>query len=91
MIALTSREVGKMLLDGDPRIMTHAEGDGHQLLIRPVAMKPGEHKLVARRLYEIFSAALKTRRFKPEFAKPPGRPVRRLGCRDRLRGRQVRS
>jgi L-seryl-tRNA(Ser) seleniumtransferase len=69
-IGLTAREVGKMLLDGDPRIMTHAEGDGHEFLIRPVAMKPGEHKLVARRLYEIFSSAPKTRKAKPELARP---------------------
>ncbi len=69
-IGLTAREVGKMLLDGDPRIMTHAEGDGHEFLIRPVAMKPGEHTIVARRLYEVFNSAPKTRKAKPEPARP---------------------
>src|SRR5262249_17668424 len=38
-------------------IMTHAEGEGHSFLLRPVAMKPGEYKVVARRLHEVFSAA----------------------------------
>ncbi len=56
-IGLTARQVGRMLLDGDPRIMTHAEGEGHSFLLRPVAMKPSEHKVVARRLHEVFSAA----------------------------------
>jgi L-seryl-tRNA(Ser) seleniumtransferase len=53
-IGLTAGEVGKMLLDGEPRIMSHAEGEGHEFLIRPVAMKPGEYKMVAGRLSEIF-------------------------------------
>src|SRR5205807_3282097 len=53
---ITAGEVGRMLLDGEPRIMSHAEGDGNSFLIRPVAMRPGEYKAVARRLREIFSA-----------------------------------
>src|SRR5207302_5399475 len=56
-IGLTARQVGWMLLEGEPRIMTHAEGEGHSFLLRPVAMKAGEHKIVARRLHEVFSAA----------------------------------
>jgi L-seryl-tRNA(Ser) seleniumtransferase len=70
-IGLTAGEVGRMLLDGEPRIMSHAEGEGHAFLIRPVAMHPGEHKQVARRLYEIFSAAPRGARQKPR----PGPPV----------------
>ena len=61
-IGMTGGQVGRMLLDGEPRIMTHAEGEGHSFLIRPVAMKPGEYQIVARRLYEVFSSA-----------RPPGR------------------
>ena len=53
-IGLTAGEVGRKLLDGEPRIMTHASGDSTSFLIRPVAMKPGEHVIVASRLYEIF-------------------------------------
>lgn len=69
-IGLTAGEVGRMLLDGEPRIMSHAEGEGHAFLIRPVAMYPGEHKQVARRLYEIFSAAPRGPRRKPQPAQP---------------------
>jgi D-glucosaminate-6-phosphate ammonia-lyase len=70
-IGLTAHEVGKLLLDGEPRIMTHAAGEGHEFAIRPVAMKPGEYKIVATRLSEIFSSAPNTQKKKPE----PGRPA----------------
>jgi L-seryl-tRNA(Ser) seleniumtransferase len=56
-IGLTAGEVGRVLLEGEPRIMTHAEGEGHGFPLRPVAMKPGEYEIVARRLYEVFSSA----------------------------------
>lgn len=56
-VGLTAGEVGRKLLDGEPRIMTHAEGDSHSFLIRPVAMKPGEYKIVARRLAEVLRSA----------------------------------
>jgi L-seryl-tRNA(Ser) seleniumtransferase len=56
-IGLTAGEVGRLLLEGEPRIMTQAEGEGHQFLLRPVALKPGEYEIVARRLYEVFSSA----------------------------------
>jgi len=58
------------LLNGEPRIMTHAEGEGHEFLIRPVAMKPGEYKIVARRLHEVFSAAPKGAKPKPSLSAP---------------------
>jgi D-glucosaminate-6-phosphate ammonia-lyase len=58
-VGLTAGEVGRLLLDGQPRIMTQAEGEGHSFLLRPVAMKPGEYKIVARRLYEVLSSARK--------------------------------
>jgi uncharacterized pyridoxal phosphate-dependent enzyme len=69
-IGLTAGEVGHMLLEGEPRIMSQAEGEGHAFLIRPVAMHPGEHKQVARRLYEIFSSAPRGPRQKPQPAQP---------------------
>ena len=56
-VSLTAGEVGRLLADGEPRIMTQAEGEGHAFLLRPVAMKPGEYEIVARRLYEVFSSA----------------------------------
>ena len=45
------------MLDGEPRIMTHASGEGTSFLIRPVAMKPGEYQIVADRLFQVFSSA----------------------------------
>lgn len=57
-LPLKAGDVGRMLLEGEPRIMSHADGDGKSFLIRPVAMKPGEHKMVARRLREIFSGQM---------------------------------
>ena len=54
---ITAGEVGRKMLDGNPRIMTQASGEGYSFLIRPVAMKPGEHVIVAERLVEAISAA----------------------------------
>ncbi|HZT32276.1 MAG TPA: aminotransferase class V-fold PLP-dependent enzyme [Bryobacteraceae bacterium] len=54
-VSWTAGQVGKMLLDGEPRIMTHAEGEGRSFVIRPAAMYPGEYKLVAERLHEVLS------------------------------------
>src|SRR5438270_5674237 len=53
-IGLTAGELGRMLLDGEPRIMSHAQGSGHSFVIRPAAMKQDEYKVVAQRLYDIF-------------------------------------
>ena len=69
-IGLTAEEVGHMMLEGEPRIMTHASGPGHSFLIRPVALKAGEHQIVARRLYEVFSSAPKPKEAKPLEAPP---------------------
>jgi D-glucosaminate-6-phosphate ammonia-lyase len=53
-IGMTAGELGRLLLDGEPRIMTHAQGRGHSFVIRPAAMKGDEYKVVAQRLSEIF-------------------------------------
>lgn len=65
-VALTAGEVGRQMLDGEPRIMTHASGEGTSFLIRPVAMKPGEYQVVAERLFQVLSSA------------PPARPAKSL-------------
>lgn len=74
-IGLTAGEIGKMLLDGEPRIMTHAglsEGEeAAEMLLRPAAMWPGEYKIVADRLYEILSKAPGPRA-KKQYAAPAG-------------------
>jgi L-seryl-tRNA(Ser) seleniumtransferase len=67
-VPITAGEVGRLLLEGEPRIMTHAEGGGHAFLIRPVAMKPGEHTVVARRLSEVLGSA------RPPVPAPPAEP-----------------
>ena len=56
-IGYINRELGKRLLDGEPRVMTHAEGEGHRFVLRPAAMYPGEYKMVAERLYDAFRDA----------------------------------
>ncbi|HEY2015150.1 MAG TPA: aminotransferase class V-fold PLP-dependent enzyme [Bryobacteraceae bacterium] len=58
-VHLTAGEVGRLMFEGEPRIMTQAEGEGHSFLLRPAAMKPGEYEIVARRLYEVFSSVRK--------------------------------
>lgn len=68
-IPITGGELYRILLDGEPRIMSHAGGEGHSFLIRPVSIKPGQHRLVAERLSEVFSEAAK--RPKKPAAKAP--------------------
>jgi L-seryl-tRNA(Ser) seleniumtransferase len=58
-IAITAGEVGRLLLAGEPRIMSHAESEGYSFVIRPVTMKPEHHKVVAQRLYDVFRDAPK--------------------------------
>lgn len=58
-IGMTAGELGRLLMDGEPRIASHAEGPGYSFHIRPASMKPGDYKLAADRLYEIFSTAPK--------------------------------
>lgn len=69
-VGITAGEVGRKLLEGEPRIMSHATGEEHAFLIRPVAMKPGDYKTVAQRLYEILRAAPKSASEKPQPAAP---------------------
>jgi L-seryl-tRNA(Ser) seleniumtransferase len=67
-IGLTAGEVGRLLLEGEPRIMSHASGDGSSFLIRPVAMRPDDHKAVAQRLQQIFRSAPKGATKAPQAA-----------------------
>ncbi|MGA2631821.1 MAG: selenocysteine synthase, partial [Terriglobia bacterium] len=56
---LTQAECVKQLEEGDPSIIC-LEGESSQSLsITPFMMKPGEERIVARRLKEIFTSALK--------------------------------
>jgi L-seryl-tRNA(Ser) seleniumtransferase len=60
-IGLTAGELHDILLRGDPAIQTHASGEGHSFLFRPVAMKPEDYKIVADRLLDVFRKAPKKR------------------------------
>lgn len=72
-VGITAGEVGKQLLDGEPRIMTHAGlNEGNQeseMLLRPVAMWADEYKIVAERIREVLSKA-PAPRAKPAPAAP---------------------
>ncbi len=56
---LTAGEVHDLLYDSDQPIQTHASGEGTSFIIRPVAMKPDEYKIVADRLTEVLRNAPK--------------------------------
>ena len=58
-IGLTAGALHDLLLSGDPAIQTHAAGDGHEFRLRPVALKPGEYRIVADRLREVLRTAPK--------------------------------
>lgn len=51
--------------------MTHASGPGSSFLIRPVALKPGEYKVIAQRLHEVLRSAPKGLS-KPALQAPAG-------------------
>jgi D-glucosaminate-6-phosphate ammonia-lyase len=56
-VGITAGEVGRLLLAGEPRIMSHAQGRGYSFVIRPAAMKQDEYKKVAVRLAEILRSS----------------------------------
>lgn len=58
-IGILGEEVHEKLLNGNPRIMSHASGESTSFVIRAVAMRPEHVPLVARRLSEVFRAAPK--------------------------------
>ena len=68
-IDLSAEELRRRLLEGEPSIMTHAQGDGHGFRFRPVALKPGEYQVVTDRLSNVFRSAPKARA-KPRVAAP---------------------
>ncbi|MBL8179539.1 MAG: aminotransferase class V-fold PLP-dependent enzyme [Bryobacterales bacterium] len=58
-IGILGEEVHEKLLNGSPRIMSHAGGESTSFVIRAVAMRPDQVPHVARRLSEVFRAAPK--------------------------------
>src|SRR5262249_54605411 len=65
---VTAGELHQIFLDGEPRLMTHAEGDGNSFIVRAAGMKPGDDKLAAERIHAVFAAEGKKRR--PKTAAP---------------------
>lgn len=57
-IKLTGQEVHDQLLNGNPRIMSHAGGEATSFVIRAVAMRPEHPALVAKRLSEVFRSGM---------------------------------
>jgi D-glucosaminate-6-phosphate ammonia-lyase len=74
-IGITAGEIGKQLLEGEPRIMTHAglaeSNNASEMLLRPAAMWADEYKIVADRIHEILAKAPGPRT-KPTYAAPAG-------------------
>jgi L-seryl-tRNA(Ser) seleniumtransferase len=60
VIGLTAGELGAILLQGEPRIMTLAAGEGTSFRLRASSnIKPGDYHVIADRLYEVFRQAPK--------------------------------
>jgi len=61
-IGYTAGELHGVLLAGEPRIQTHASGDGHAFQIRVGNCRPQEIDVVTNRLVEVFQSAPKAKR-----------------------------
>ncbi|MAG72020.1 MAG: aminotransferase class V-fold PLP-dependent enzyme [Vicinamibacterales bacterium] len=68
-IPITAEELNTALRSGRPAIATHAAGPGHSCRLRPAAMRPEDHLVVAERLHELFSQVEKVDR-RPATAAP---------------------
>src|SRR5262249_7324372 len=44
-VGITAGDVYRQLLDGEPRIMSHATGDGYSFNVRPPSIRPGDPHL----------------------------------------------
>src|SRR4029453_16371569 len=49
-VAISAGEVYDQLLGGEPRIMSHASGDGYSFRVRPPSIRPGDQTLAGGRL-----------------------------------------
>ena len=56
-IPIDADELHQLFLEGEPRLMTHAEGEGYSFDVRAAGMKPGDEKLAADRIYAVFIEA----------------------------------
>ena len=58
-VAITAGEVYDQLVQGEPRIMSHASGDGYSFRVRPPSIRPGDQTLAGRRIAEVLRNAPK--------------------------------
>jgi D-glucosaminate-6-phosphate ammonia-lyase len=58
-IGITAGQVYDALLEGEPRIMSHATGDGYSFRVRPPAIRPGDQTAAGRRIAEVLRQAPK--------------------------------
>jgi len=80
-IGLVAREIGEELLNGEPRIMSHAfpkeldptSMETNNFLIRPMSMYSDEYRFIAERLYGVLKNAPKGPRPKPKHAPAKGK------------------
>ncbi len=70
---LNGKQLHRLLLEGEPRIMSHAGEGEYSFRIRAVSMQPGEEKRVAARLHELFRQASGPRAVAAPL--PPVHPV----------------
>jgi len=58
-VGITAGDVYEQLLHGEPRVMSHAAGDGYSFRVRPPAIRPGDQALAGRRIAEVLRHAPK--------------------------------
>jgi L-seryl-tRNA(Ser) seleniumtransferase len=56
-VGITAGDVHDQLLEGEPRVMSHAAGDGYSFRVRPPAIRPGDQTLAGRRIAEVLRRA----------------------------------
>ena len=59
LVGIAAGDVYNQLVDGEPRIMSHAAGDGYSFNVRPPAIRPGDQALAGRRIAEVLRNAPK--------------------------------
>jgi hypothetical protein len=67
-IPITATDLHDCLLHGTPSIQTHAKGRGNTFYLRPVALRPDDHRIVATRLHEVLHNASRS----PHAGRHPG-------------------
>jgi L-seryl-tRNA(Ser) seleniumtransferase len=58
-VGITAGEVYNQLVAGEPRIMSHAAGEGYSFRVRPPAIRSGEQSAAGRRIAEVLRSAPK--------------------------------